>query len=140
MSEYISTLPQSVAANANLLFTEAPIDNSCSIVHRDGSGVITLRGLTRQCRARFRVSFGANIYIPTGGVVGAISAALALDGETLSSSVMTVTPAAVNSAFNISTEALIDVPAQCCATISIKNITAQTIVFANSNLIVERVA
>lgn len=140
MAEYTATAVQTVAANANLLYTDAPINNSCSIIHREGSGIVTLRGLTRQCRARFRISFGSNISIPTGGVVAPISAAIAVDGEALASSIMTVTPAAVNNLFNISSEALVDVPANCCVTITVKNNSTQPINFTNSNLIVERVA
>ncbi len=140
MSEYTASAIQLVAENANILFTDAPIDNSCSIVHRAGSGIITLRGLTRQCRARFRISFGANIAIPTGGTVEAISAAISVDGEALATSTMIVTPAAVENYFNIGSEALVDVPANCCLTISVKNTSAQAINFANSNLIIERVA
>ena len=140
MSEYTAFAEQIVAASSNVLFTDAPIDNSTSIVHRAGSGIITLRGLTRQCRARFRVSFGANIAIPTGGTVEAISAALAVEGEALPASTMIVTPAAAENYFNISTEALIDVPIGCCVTIGVKNISTQSINFANSNLIIERVA
>ena len=96
--------------------------------------------MTRQCRARFRVSFGANIAIPTGGAVGPISLAIAADGEALGSSVMIVTPAAINDYFNIGSEALIDVPADCCVTVTIKNISPQSINVMNANLIVERVA
>ena len=140
MSEYTAFAEQTVAASSNVLFTDAPIDNSCSIVHRAGSGIITLRGITRQCRARFRISFGGNIAIPTGGTVEAISAAISVDGEALATSTMIVTPAAVENYFNISSEALVDVPAGCCLTISVKNISTQPINFANSNLIVERVA
>lgn len=140
MSEYTASAVQLVAANANVLFTDAPIDNTCSIVHRDGSGIITLRGITRQCRARFRVSFGGNIAIPTGGTVEAINAAIAIDGEGLATSTMIITPAAVENYFNISSEALVDVPANCCLTVSIKNTSTQAINFANSNLIIERVA
>lgn len=140
MSEYTASAVQLVAENANVLFTDAPIDNSCSIIHRAGSGIITLKGITRQCRARFRVSFGANVAIPTGGAVGAITAAIAIDGEALATSTMIVTPAAVENYFNISSEALVDVPAGCCLTVSVKNISTQGIDFANSNLIIERVA
>ena len=140
MSEYTASAVQLVAANANVLFTDSPIDNSCSIVHREGSGIITLRGITRQCRARFRISFGSNIAIPTGGTVEAISAAISIDGEALATSTMIVTPAAVENYFNISSQALVDVPANCCLTISVKNVSTQPINFANSNLIVERVA
>ena len=140
MSEYTAFAEQIVTAGSNVLFTDAPIDNSTSIIHRAGSGVITLRGLTRQCRARFRISFGANIAIPTGGTVEAISAAISVNGEALPASTMIVTPAAVENYFNISSEALVDVPVGCCLTIGVRNISSQSISFANSNLIVERVA
>ena len=140
MSEYTAFAEQIVAAGSNVLFTDAPIDNSTSIIHRAGSGVITLRGLTRQCRARFRISFGANIAIPTGGTVEAISTAISVNGEALPASTMIVTPAAVENYFNVSSEALVDVPVGCCLTIGIRNISSQSISFANSNLIVERVA
>jgi hypothetical protein len=53
---------------------------------------------------------------------------------------MIVTPAAVENYFNISSEALVDVPANCCLTVSVKNTSTQAINFANSNLIIERVA
>ena len=81
-----------------------------------------------------------SIAIPTGGTVEAISAAISVDGEALATSTMIVTPAAVENYFNISSEALVDVPNGCCLTISVKNVSDQSIIFANSNLIVERVA
>jgi hypothetical protein len=54
-----------------------------------------LRGITNQCRARFKVTFGGNIAIPTGGTVGPISLAIAIDGEAVPATTMIVTPAAV---------------------------------------------
>ena len=86
---------QTVNANQNVLFTDVVVDGNASIVHRDGSGLVTLRGITNQCRARFRVSFGANIGIPTGGTVEAISIAISIDGEPVGSTTMIVVPAAV---------------------------------------------
>lgn len=86
MAEYSYAALQTVEAGQNVLFNETPVAPSRCIVHRDGSGIVTLRGLTNcQCRARFRMSFGANIAIPTGGTVGAISVALAIAGEPLPS-------------------------------------------------------
>ena len=73
MAEYTATALQTVAANQNVLFTETPVCGNNSIVHREGSGIITLRGITSQCRARFKVTFGGNITIPSGGTVGPIS-------------------------------------------------------------------
>jgi hypothetical protein len=86
---------QTVNANQNVLFTDVPICGNCSITHRAGSGLVTLRGVTNQCRARFKVTFGGNIAIPTGGTVEAISLAISLDGEAVGPTTMIVTPAAV---------------------------------------------
>ena len=52
---------QTVEANQNVIFTETAVCGSNSIIHREGSGLTTLRGLTNQCRARFRIFFSGNI-------------------------------------------------------------------------------
>lgn len=132
---------QTVLENQNVLFTEdAIICGSPSILHRGGSGLITLRGITNQCRARFKVSFGANIAIPTGGTVEAISLALSLEGEPIGPTTMIITPAAVENFFNVSSNIFIDVPKGCCVSVGVKNISTQEILVQNANLIVERVA
>lgn len=110
------------------------------IVHREGAGVVTLRGLTNQCRALYKVTYGGNIAIPTGGAVGAITAALAVNGEALTSATATVTPAAVENYFNIYVSAQVCVPKGCCLTVAMKNTSTQAVSFANSNLTVERIA
>lgn len=131
---------QTVLANQNVIFTDTVVCGSASIMHRDDSGLITLRGLTNQCRARFRVTFGANIAIPTGGTVESISLALSLDGEPVGPTTMTVTPAAVENYFNVSSNIFTDVPKGCCLTVGVKNINTQSILVQNANLIIERVA
>ena len=131
---------QTVNENQNVLFTDTVTCGNCSIAHRDGSGLVTLRGLTNQCRARFKVSFGGNIGIPTGGTVEAISLAISLDGEAIATTTMTVVPAAVENYWNVFSAIFIDVPKDCCSTIGVKNISTQPIEVQNANLIVERVA
>lgn len=138
--EIIAVAEQTVAANQNILFTDTVTCGNNSIAHRDGSGLVTLRGLTNQCRARYKVSFGGNIAIPTGGTVEAIQVALAIEGEGIASSTMIVTPAAVENYFNVFGALFIDVPRNCCVTISVKNTSDQPILVQNANLIVERVA
>ena len=142
MYELTANALQTVLTNQNILFTEVPV-YSCnnSIVYREGSGLVSLRGLTScQCRARFRVSFGGNIAIPDGGTPGPISIAIAINGEPVASTTATVTPAATAEFFNVSTDVFIDVPAGCCSQVSVRNISTQTIDVQNANLIVERVA
>ena len=131
---------QTVASNANVLFTDTVVCGNCAITHRDGSGLVTLRGLTNQCRARFRVSFGGNIAIPTGGTVEAISLAIAINGEPVQTTTMIETPAAVEEFSNVFSAIFIDVPANCCSQISVRNTSGQAIDVQNANLIVERVA
>lgn len=140
MAEFTSTTIQTVAAGQNLPLTETAIKGSNCINHRAGAGNVTLRGLTNQCKALFKVSFGGNIAIPTGGTVGAISVALAVGGEALNSATATVTPAAVDQYNNVFTAVFVEVPRGCCVTVALKNTSAQAVNIANSNLIVERVA
>lgn len=139
--EITANAPQVVAANQNILFTNTAVAGNCSILYRQGSGLVTLRGITStQCRARFRVTFGGNIAVPTGGTAGAISLALAINGEQVATTTMISTPAAVATYNNVSSAIFIDVPAGCCQTISVKNISTQAVNVQNANLIVERVA
>lgn len=140
MAEFTGVFVQQVAAGQNVLFNETPVTGSNCIVHREGAGIITLRGVTNQCRARYKVVFGANIAIPAGGTVGPISIAIAVGGEALGSATATVTPAAVSNEFNVFVAAFIEVPRGCCVTISVKNVNAQTIEVQNANIIIERVA
>lgn len=106
---------QTVASNQDVLFTNTVICGNNSMVHRNGSGLVTLRGLTNcQCRARFRVSFGGNIQIPAGGTVEPISLTIALDGEPISSTSMIFTPAAAEQFGNVFSAIFIDVPKGCC--------------------------
>lgn len=131
---------QTVAANQNVLFTEIAVKGNCSISHRDGSGLVTLRGITNQCRARFKITFGANVAIPEGGTVAPISLAIAVAGEAIGPTTMISTPAAAEEFNNVFTAIFLDVPAGCCYTISVRNISEDAIDVQNANLIVERVA
>lgn len=138
--ELTSNALQTVQPNQSVYFTDTPIDGNCSIIHREGSGLITLKGLTNQCRARYRVSFGANIAVPTGETVGPISLAMAIEGEAVPTTTMTVTPAAVEEFFNVYSSVFIDIPRGCCNSISVRNISGIPVNVQNANLIVERVA
>ena len=136
--EIIANAVQTVPANQNVYFTDTVVSGNYSIGHRDDSGLVTLRGVTNQCRARFKVSFGANIAVPTGETVGPISLAITIDGEPVHASTMVVTPAAVEQFFNVSAGIYVDVPNSCCTTISVQNISTIPVEVENANLIVER--
>ena len=139
--EIIANAVQTVPANQNVYFTDSVTSGNYSIEHRDGSGLVTLRGVTNtQCRARFRVHFGANVAIAEGGTVGPISLAISLDGEAVPATIMTVTPAAAGDFFNVSASIFIDIPRGCCSHVAVKNISTQSIDVQNANLIAERSA
>ena len=140
MAEYTHAAVQSVATNQNIVFSETAVNGTKCITHREGSGIITLRGLTNQCKAMFRITFNGNIAVPTGGTVGEISIAIAVSSEALPSSTAIFTPAAVNTYGNVTLDTIVSVPQGCCLTIAVKNVTAQTISVQNANIIVERVS
>lgn len=129
MAEFITPIPQTVDANANVLFSETVVEPCCKVRHREGSGIFTLKG------GRYLVSFNGNIAVPTGGTAGAISLALALNGEPVQGTVMTVTPATVNQYFNVSAFAYVDVPCNCCYSLSVQNINAAAILVDDANLV-----
>jgi hypothetical protein len=119
--EIIANELQTVLSGANVQFTDTVVPGKACTMHRPGSGLVSLRGLTDQCRARFKVSFGANIAVPTGGTVEAISLAIAVDGEAIASTTMIITPAAVEEFFNVFGAIYLDIPRGCCSQISVKN-------------------
>lgn len=139
--EVINNKLQTVETGQNVAFDEIPVQPTKCITYREGSGVIRLKGITRnQCKARFLVSFSGNIQIPEGGTVEPISLAIAIDSEALQSTRMIVTPAAAENLWNVSSQAYIDVPCGCCVPIAVRNTSAQTIEVQNANLIAVRVA
>lgn len=140
MAEFLGVALQTVEENNNVLFTEDFFCSGRGITRRPGSGIVRVSGNGSQCRARYLVAFSGNIQIPTGGTVGEISVAIAIDGEPLASTQMIVTPAAVENFFNVSAQSYIDVPCGCCVTIAVENTSDQAIEVQNANLIVVRVA
>lgn len=131
---------QEVALNGNVIFDETAVCPTRCITHRPGSGIVRLNGAGNRQRARYLVSFSGNIQIPADGTVEEISLAIAVDGEPLLATQMIVTPAAVEEFFNVSSQTYVDVPCNCCITVSVENTSEQAIEVQNSNLIVVRVA
>lgn len=145
-AEYSANAVQVVNPGESVIFTESPSPCTRGLVrHRDGSGSFLLSGWTprKSCGSRsksasYLVDFGANISIPTGGMVEAISVAIAIDGSTIPASQMIVTPAAVDEYFNVSRAIGADVWSGCCETVSITNTSAQPIQVQNANVIFSR--
>lgn len=158
MAEYVYNPVQLVNANQNVLLEDSIPCNSGYVVHRNGSGILTLRGIVNNpcgCFARYQVTFNGNIAVPTDGTVGPIAVALALDGEPIQTSRAIVTPAAASEAppstanyFNVTSTAIINVPKGCCYTVAVENVSsgataadpAPAINVQNANLVVARIA
>lgn len=142
MAEFANSAIQAVNTNQNVLFTETTIcSGTNSILHRQGSGLVTLNsrgGCPCQGYAKYRVSFGANIAVPTDGTAGAISLAIAINGEADQNTIMTVTPTATEAFFNVARTINVLAPIGCCTDISVKNVSDQTISVENATLNVER--
>lgn len=128
---------QTVATNQNVLFTETPVACGCNVLHREGSGIVTLRGATNQCRALYKVSFGANI---GGAAAGVYSLAIAIDGEALASATGIVQAAAADEYNNVYMSVFVPVFRGGNVTVSVENTSATAANVQNANLIVERVA
>ena len=146
MAEYSANAIQTINPGESFVFTETPSPCTRGFVrHRDGSGSFLLSGWVPRkscgCRsktANYLVDFGANIAIPEGGTVGPISVAIAIDGATVPSTQMIVTPAAVEEYFNVSRACGVDIWNGCCETVTFINTSSQPIEAQNVNVIFSR--
>ena len=139
--EIVANAIQTVAVNQDVLFTGVSVRGNASVMHREGSGLVTVRGLANgQCRARFRAVFGANIAVPTGETVGPVELAIAINGEGVPTSRMISTPLDVENYNNVSADIYVDVPIGCCTQLSVQNVGTIPVNVQNANFIVERVA
>lgn len=151
MAEYVYNPIQLVQPNQPVLLNDSIPCNRGYVYHRNGAGILTLRGIVNNsygCFARYQVTFNGNIAVPTDGTVGAIAIALAIDGEPIATSRAIVTPAAVDEYFNVTSTAIITVPRGCCFNVSVENVsegataadTPTAINVQNANLVVTRTA
>lgn len=139
MAVFVNSATQTVEVDDNIVYTSGAGCNN-NIMRRTGSGVITLKGCTSQCKAKYLVIFSGNIAVATGGTVGEISIGLSIDGEDIPTSQAIVTPAAVGDYFNVTVFALVDVTKGCCASIAIKNTSDTDIDVQSAQLLVRREA
>ena len=160
MPEYMNNPVQVVQPNQQVLLNTTIGCSKGYVVHREGSGIITLRGIVNNpntCFARYQVTFNGNIAIPNGVTVSPISIAVAIDGEPVQTSKAIFTPADAadatpsdNNYGNVTSTAIVTVPKGCCANISIENVStipttpagsnAPAINVKNANLVVSRIA
>lgn len=150
MAEYVYNPIQLVQPNQNVLLESSIPCNRGYVIHREGAGILTLRGIVNGggCFSRYQVTFNGNIAVPIDGTVGPIAIALAIDGEPVQTSRAIVTPAAVDEYFNVTSTAIITVPKGCCYTVSVENVSfgataadpPTAINVQNANVVVSRIA
>lgn len=158
MAEYVYNSVQRVQPNQNVLLQGSIPCGKGYVYHREGSGILTLKGVVNNpnaCFARYQVTFNGNIAVPSDGTVGPIAIALAIGGEPIQTSRAIATPAAVatdppttENFFNVTSTAIITVPRGCCFTVTVENDSegataadpAPAILVQNANLTVTRIA
>lgn len=124
MAEYIYNDIQLIQPGSAALLETAISCNKGYVLHRPGSGILTLRGIVNNPCARFaryRVAFDGNIAVPEGATAGEIQLSLAIDGEIVPTSIATATPTVADAYWNVNGFAIIDVPSGCCYTVSVEN-------------------
>lgn len=151
-AEYIYNDQQLVAFGSNLLLLDSIPCRNGFVLHDNGTGIITLRGIVNNpCSnfARYRVTCNCNIAIPDGGTIAPIAIAIAENGEEIPTSKAIVTPAAVEEFWNVSVDKLVTVARGCCPIVAIENVlpgidpateVGAAIIVRNLNVIVDRVA
>ena len=145
MAEFVNNAVQVVQPNQNVVLYDSIPCTKGYVYHRDGSGILTLRGAVNNPSAyfaRYQVTFNGNIAVPTTGTAGEIAVSLAINGEQLQTSKAIVTPTETDSYFNVTSTAIVNIPRGCCFTLAVENASeAPTAInVQNANLVVSRIA
>lgn len=115
------------------------------IYHENETGIVTLagprRGGTCNQYADYKVTFIANIAVPTTETPGEISIGLVQNGEVIPVSVAITTPTVVDAYENVTISKIVRIPRICgCEDISVDNTSTIPINVQNANLNVTRVS
>ena len=136
MAEFTYNPVQTVQPNQQVLLNTTIGCPKGYVLHREGSGIVTLRGIVnnpRNCFARYQVTFNGNIALPAEATVSPISISIAIDGEPIQTSRAIFTPAAADQYGNVTSTAIVTVPRGCCFNVSVENTSAVPATPAGSN-------
>lgn len=147
-AEYSNAIPQTVEPNQPVIFTDTTCPCNQGMIFKKSGGVFLLAsnapdnscscgcGCRKIYLTNYEVEFHGNIEIPTGGTVEEIRLAIAVDGVIDPASVMSFTPAAVETAGNVGTSIIVSVPSICgCDNIAVVNASTQAITVNNASLV-----
>lgn len=144
MPEYTANAIQTIPIGENVIFTDTAIPCTKGfVIHREGSGVFTLRGFVNNCngtKAVYKVSFGANAALPTGEDVAPVQLTFTLNGEPISYTTMIDSSAIAENYFNVARSILVEVPRGCCTTFAVRNTSTVAANVQDANLIIEKIA
>ena len=159
MAEYTYNPIQTVQPNQQVLLNTTIGCQKGYVLHREGSGIVTLRGIVNcpnSCFARYQVTFNGNIALPEGATVQPISIAVAIDGEPILTSKAIYSPTAASvegsdiNYGNVTSTAIVTIPKGCCFNVSVENVSAipttpaganaPAINVQNATLVVTRIA
>lgn len=148
MAEYSANAVQTIPAGGSAVFTTTVIPcNMGFVMHMDGtpgfelSGWVPNNGCCYCARrdAMYEAFVGGNIAVSTGGTAEEqISLAIAVNGTALPYSEMDVTPAAVEEFFHVSNQVTVPILRGCCQTVTVVNLSAQSIDVKNLVLKLKR--
>ena len=144
MAEYRMNAIQTVPAGGTIVFSNDFFPcNKGLIVHQNDSGLFQVRGIVNNPCAEYgklKINFGANIAVPTGGTVEAITLAITVNGVTEPATTMISTPTAVEEFNNVSREVEIPIPRGCCQNVAVTNTSTQDIEVQNAIIDLDRIA
>lgn len=136
MAEFTYNPVQTVQPNQQVLLNTTIGCPKGYVLHREGSGIVTLRGIVNNptnCFARYQVTFNGNIALPAEATASPISISIAIDGEPIQTSRAIFTPAAADQYGNVTSTAIVTVPRGCCFNVSVENTSAVPATPAGSN-------
>lgn len=150
MAEYTYNAVQLVQPDRAIIFNDSIPCTKGYVIHRNESGVFVLRGIVNNACAgfaRYRITFNANIAVPTGSTPTPIALGLAINGEPVPATRAIVTSALEDRFFNVAITKVVTVPRGCCVPISIQNVTEGVggaapipINAQNANIEIDRIA
>ena len=134
MIDAINVAAQTVAVNSSVLFGATRIKTGCTVRHENDSGKFTILkpGI-------YKVGYNGNVLVPTGETLAPVSLQLYQDGELISGTKVTYTPAALDTVGTVAATALIKVlPCCACSDISLRNVGTTNISITDANIVITR--
>ncbi len=143
MINSVSVTAQTVLTQGTVLFPTDRVrskrGNACCggwLSHDAGSGQFILINKGCGCDV-FEIQFNTNL---TSATVGALALVIQANGEAIGGTEMDYTPAAANVYESVSASTLVKVPAGGSVTITVKNISASSVLTKDGNIIIQKVA